>query len=94
MTSLRPVIERMEEEFASRPLDQRIALSIVAIHQNCAFEMYMRLKDHPVVTEYYASRWKGEYRSNNTRAYCKMADSLMETVWFPTFNRIRKELNL
>lgn len=91
---LAPVIERMDDEFASRPLPERIALTIVAIHQDCAFEMYVQLKGNPIVHEYYESRWKGGYRSNEVRQYCKMADSLMETVWFPTFKRIRAEMNL
>jgi hypothetical protein len=56
--------------------------------------MYVQLKDNRIVHEYYESRWSGGYRSPEVRGYCKLADSLMETVWFPTFKRIRAEMNL
>jgi hypothetical protein len=77
-------------EFGERPLPEQVALAIVTIHQDIGFEVYLPegIKADPIVRNYYRSRTGKEVREQRTRDACKLADVLMESVWFPTRDRI------
>lgn len=91
---MRKIINAMWAEFEGRSGFDQIALAIVTIHQDVGFECYLpeRIKADHIVSNYYESRWKGAEREDETREFCRLADKLMESVWFPTFRRIRAQL--
>jgi hypothetical protein len=94
INDLRKVIELMWKKFSELPLDDQIALAIVTIHQEAGWEIHLpnQIKNNPMVSNYYRSRWGArEVRTDETREYCKKADKLMESVWFPTFKYFKNK---